>query len=283
MSLDDLNLWPDILRDALARAGDDLSQPILGARFRQLVDQSAAAHGVRFPPDAEPTLRLSELLQRYPSVVLSLARPGQDMLIVPAGRPELLTETRQSEEMVGLRPDIFNAFTRINPIRKPWYDSDQDSVAWVAEPGADGLIPIPSPTLEDEILVRRSFVESLEDERPKALLLGSLATARPLQAFSAIIRAEQLHRRWHEFRTQALVDRIQSWAHQFSLNWNEKWLTSGSIAKQNSLLDAPRASRLAQPTEVALSADSVAILSRLEPSDLARIMVPLDVVLKLLR
>lgn len=271
--------WPDVLLAAVGLAGKDISEPILGAHFRQLVAQAASAKGVAFPPASEPGLRLGELVRRYPSIVVSLSRPGQDMLLAPASRPELLTQKQKQESPTGIRSDLFVAFTRIGPSRQPWYDPEQDTVVWLeAAPETDRLVPIPSPALGDEVAIRRAFAEQIDDERVQQLLLEALAATKPLPAFTAFVRAENLQRRWHLFRTGALIERIRKWAQQFGLPWQESWLTSSESranssapGKHASMIDADSQQRFLQG------------VLRLSAEEMARISIPLDVVLKLLR
>jgi hypothetical protein len=283
--LTDNGVWAGVLSDALALAGENLAEPILGARFRHLVAQAAISRGLVFPPESEPNLRLAELVLRHPSVVISLARAGQDMLIAPADRPDLLAEKRGEGPLTGIRADFFTAFTRINPNRRPWYDPDLDAIAWLnGEPDVEKLIPVTSPTLEDELSVRSRFVEQIENEQTKELLRGALATPQPLPAFTAIVRAESLQRRWHVFRTQALAERIRLWAQQFGLHWRDQWLNSGSQIKTTVRSTGSLGrSDYSNTRGIVPSEKVIQGLLALDAEDLARISVPLDLVLKLLR
>jgi hypothetical protein len=269
----DTDPWVEVLRNALARCGDG---PVLGSRFRNLVGEEAVRLGMQFPPESDPTLRFADLIQRYPQVVTALVRPGQDLLIAPTDRPEILAGEQTTGGLVGLRPDLFAALTKINPSRHPWYDPEQDVVVWLETDshGETALIPFPKASLENELAVRREFVELEEDTRSTALLREALESPQPLQAFTAIVRAEQLQRRWHEFRTQALIERLQKWSTEFGLIWNERWLTSG--ARTRTVDRTPHHKRGAGNSETVLRS-----LLALEPSDLGRISVPLDIVLRI--
>lgn len=270
--------WRDIVRGALRL--HDGEGPILGTHFRQLVEESAKEEGLTFPPEEEPELRFGELLKRFPDVVLRLTRSGMDMLIAPAERPELLVPDHSNDQVTYLiRPDLFNAVTRVEPPKRPWYDPEEDVVIWreveAPPPSTGDLIPIPSPSTAQEVELRRAWVDSLgTDASP--LLLEALGNETPLASFHAVVRAKQLGRRWHEHRIQHLLQRLREWAEEYDLDWQEDWvLTRGELRRRGN--DDPD-----QWDRDAIE-HFAGVLGSLSPDEWSRIHIPLDLVLKMVR
>jgi len=108
--------WRAILQEALATN----PPPVVGTHFRSAVDTAAAKHELRFPPAGQPVLRFIQLLERYPDVVSILRRPGQDFLVAPSDRADLLAKGIQ-DRFFGIRNDLFQAFTIISE-NQAFYD-----------------------------------------------------------------------------------------------------------------------------------------------------------------
>jgi len=266
--------WREILRDAIQQNG---GQPCIGTKYRSAVDVAAAKQGLRFPPPSEPYLRFVELIQRYPEIVSIARRPGQDFLVAPAGRTDLLAEGVQRRPY-GIRRDLFEAFTFVGE-GHPYYDKVLDKVVW--EPDGEGSSPscvaIEPPTLEGEIKLRRDFLASLSDDPAiRDNFEKALVSPRPLQTFGIAVRERGLQRKWHAFRTERVLERIESWARSQGIAWKDAWLTEG------------RSERVSQSTNVGASSpagvhesDPVQVLfSKLDAADIQRISIPLDLVLK---
>jgi hypothetical protein len=268
--------WREILRDAVEQIG---GQPCVGTKFRSSVDAAAARQGLRFPPPNEPDLRFVELIERFPDIVSIARRPGQDFLVAPAGRTDLLAEGVQRRPY-GIRRDLFEAFTFVGDGRL-YYDKVLDKVVWQTDREAstppDSCVPIEAPTLEGEIQLRRDFVASLpEDSGIRARFEKAFTYPRPLQAFGMVVREVGVQRKWHAFRTERVIERIESWARSRAIPWKDAWLTEG------------RSERLSEPANFRASAsvgsherDPLQVLfSGLDAADIQRISIPLDLVLK---
>ena len=240
--------WRDIVREAIGGA----TQPVIGTHFRSAVRAAAIKRGLAFPPDTEPGLRLNQLIQRFPDVVTLMRRPGQDLLVVPAGRSDLLTVQSRS---FGIRRDLFEAFT-IASNNRPYYDKLNDKVIWRKPDTVDELpascVPIIPTTLDNETDLRRQFIASLAD-RPSASseLSNSLKTESRLQSFGKAVRDVKVQREWHSFRTERIVERIQSWAKNNGIAWKDAWLTAergGRAQRQDVEFETPpMAYSLARP------------------------------------
>lgn len=274
--------WREILRDAIEQVSE---QPLVGTKYRSAVDAAAAKRGLRFPLPNEPALRFVELIQRYSDVVSIARRPGQDFLVVPAGRSDLLAEGVQTRPY-GIRPDLFEAFTFVGESRA-YYDPVQDKVVWQSARGVssppESWVAIESPTLEGEIKLRRDFVESLSpDSNTRARFDEALASTRPLQAFGIVVKETGVQRKWHAFRVERVLERIESWAKSHAIDWRGAWLSE----RRNEHI-SERTNFGANPSAAANSAVATnerdaltALFSGLDAADIQRISIPLDLVLK---
>ena len=266
--------WREILREAI---GEGATEPLRGTHFRSALDASAAKHGLRFPPESEPNLKFIQLIQRYSDVVSIMRRPGQDFLVVPAGRSDLLTKGVQGR-IFGIRKDLFDAFTIVSNDRR-FYDKAADKIFWrrldtTDEPSHTG-VPIEPPTTASEIELRREFVASLSEESTRLALSDALAQPLPFSAFGKSVRGVGVQRAWHRFRTEQLSERIQRWAKDNGIEWKDAWLTEGSSERWKDAALAPSTERV--------EADALHVLfSGLDAADIQRISIPLDLVLKVI-
>lgn len=271
-------IWRSIVSTAIETAmREHPNTAISGARLRAFIVQAALTQGVSFPPADEPDLKLSQLLLRYPDVCVVARRQGQDMLVAPADRPELLTEP-VTAPLQSVRQDLFEAFTRITPTRRAFYSPLEDKVVYypVDAPMREGIEAIPATSLELELVIRREFLSSLEPAQREPLSKALLGE-NPLGEFGVAVRKERLQRAWHVYRTRQVIWRIDQWASKIGVPFRDSWVTSGAAAL------SPRVARTAAGSsgehfELTLAR----LLEGLSSEDLSRITVPLDVVLKAL-
>jgi hypothetical protein len=264
--------WHSVLSEALAQAPNEPQQ---GTSFRALVDRVAATHGLAYPPANEPNLRFVQLLQRYPDILTVVRRPGQDMLVIPAGRTDLLASKPQMLSL-RIREDLFGAFTQIRS-GMPVYDRDTDTVTWQPEEAVlpDGGVRIPKATQQGEIELRRQFSESAPADDVKSRLYEALNSSSPFYTFGKEVREMGLQPKWHVFRTERIREKMEAWANDAGLTWKDAWFTRG------------RHERI--PTRTATASNTTQVealtklLTRLGSADLQRISVPLDLVLKALQ
>jgi hypothetical protein len=267
--------WREILRDTI---NAHTVWPVPGAQFRVALNSAAHKRALQFPPAGEPRMRFVQLLERYPDVVAILRRPGQDILVAPAGRSELLAKGIQNE-FYGIRHDLFGAFTIVSENR-PYYDKAVDRVEWLnagEEPASGSTwIPVERPTSTGEVKLRRDFAESPENSASRSLLLNALESPLPFQAWSGAIKATGLQRSWHVFRTKRLQEKIQRWARDNGIEWKEAWLTERPTAftpmKSRPSFSVPLQRKDGDPVQL--------LFSGLDAADMQRISIPLDLVLK---
>jgi hypothetical protein len=267
--------WREVLRDIISTR---TAWPAPGAQLRVALNSAARKRALQFPPVGEPGLRFVQLLERYPDVVSILRRPGQDVLVAPAGRSDLLAMGIQNE-FYGIRFDLFGAFTIVSDNR-PYYDKAADRVEWFSageEPVSGGTwIPIESATSTAEVKLRRDFAESAENSASRSILLKTLEGPFPFRAWSGAIKETGLQRSWHVFRTKQLQEKIQRWARDNGIEWKDAWLTERSTAftpmKSTPSIREPLQRKDGDPVQL--------LFSGLDAADMQRISIPLDLVLK---
>lgn len=267
--------WSDVLREAI---GAEPTQPEIGTRFRQVVVDKAERLGLSFPPADEPTLRFIQFLERYPEIVSVLRRPGQDFLVVPAGKTDLLAEGIK-DRLYGIRRDLFEAFTLVSAAVR-FYNRSEDRVEWRSTGSAgeiisNGLVPIAGPSKQEAIDLRRSFAETIP-EPSRDELLAALSDSMAFQAFSRVVKTTGLQREWHIFRTKQVHDQIQQWARLNEIGWKAAWLTETPSYQGTEPFGVRGPSMRIDDNALRV------LFSRLDAADLQRISVPLDLVLKVL-
>ena len=127
-----------------------------------------------------------------------------------------------------------------------------------------------------EIQLRRDFTETLEQVATRSKLLEALTKTRALVAFGIAVRKAGLQRKWHSFRTERVLDKIQRWATDKRIEWNVMWLAerTGGYARE-------KQASLSSGTPTYAEPDPLQVLfSGLDAADIQRISIPLDLVLK---
>jgi hypothetical protein len=273
--------WQEIVKKALDRGLESSKGAVPGAKLRQIIAHIAPSYGEQYPPLGHEDEKFRDFLGHFGSLLTVFPRDGQDILVAPSDRPELLgaSETGQAQ----LRADMFEAFTRIpreSPPMEPWYERSSDRIKWqTADEATDpvNFSKIPPATLAQELEDRRAFALSLEiDSQIKGNLLGVPQDHSGLWTFTKIVKENGLSHKWHFFRFRALLRRIKSWCESENIEWREDWLRSGSVPPSSG-----------KPLNISDLIDSThrfeGFLQGLSDDDVKRISVPLDIVLKLLR
>ena len=104
------DIWKGVVASAIQSSS---SLPVIGTRFRAAINSAAEQRDLQFPPPEEPELRFIQLLLRHPDVVTVLRRPGQDFVVVPADKSELLSKGMQGK-LYGIRQAFFEAFSKVS-------------------------------------------------------------------------------------------------------------------------------------------------------------------------
>lgn len=277
--------WAPIVQAALDEylSKKMITEPVAipAAPLKPLIVRHAEQLGLAFPPPGYERLKFVDFLDLFPSVVKARRRPGQDSLVVKAANAYVLDQVVSNDlgvsnnrEHVAFRPDIFDAFTKVLPIGKfYWYSRDGDEFL-AREPGTakHSLVQIPVVTIEDAFSERRDFANTVPEHR-EALFAALDTQEYPLRAFSDAVKTRHLDRAWHLFRVDRLTKKINDWAEAAGVERNPAWEKNGarSIKPESNAITARETNAF------------LAGLMQLGPEDAKRVMVPLDIVLKLTR
>lgn len=279
--------WAPVVRAAIdeylskKRSAKPLAVP--AAPLKPLIIRHAEQRGLAFPPEGYSHLKFIDFLDLFPSVVKTQRRPGQDALVAKVEHAELLAELSVEGEhrahgdrgRTALRSDVFDAFTKILSAGEHyWYSKTNDEfVAKDAAGEEQDLVPLPPNTFEAALAERKRFADSIKNtDQQKGLLDALNDAAAPLRAFSQSLKGMHLEHAWHVFRFDRLVQEIKDWADSVGLDWNDSWTT--------------RVRRPPNEPDAVTAREANAFLAglmELGPDDAKRVMIPLDIVLKLIR
>ncbi|MGO8673714.1 MAG: hypothetical protein ACLQVD_20445 [Capsulimonadaceae bacterium] len=272
------NTWLDIIRTALNEAIGLSDAAVAGAKLRQAVARVARERGLQFPP--QDMGKFSAFVENFPADFIIQRRPGQDILVAPSGRPEMLMfEPELAEPTARVREDLFNALTKINQHEtvKAYYLPDSDTVTWLSlsEEPPSTAVELPQTSLIEELQIRRRFISStVLPQISVNVLTESLATDSPLRSFTEAVRAYGLARQWHKFRLHVLSEQLREWCVAKSIPWRSNWIASPNVLTS--------ASRSVPSPNSDSNGVFVKFASRLTNEDAARINVPLDIVIRIL-
>ena len=172
----------------------------------------------------EQGLTFSSFLDSIPEITVHRFR-GTDTLVGFDGAELLVqpgTTTRRTDGFQRIRPDVFEAFTKITS--EPYHyivDSDE----FGPEPSNSGTsIPLPMRSLDDLLQQRDAFIATLEEGEAKNELYQAIKwSASPLSAFQRTVKTFGLGGRWHDFRFKTMRDEILAWADAKSINASPEW------------------------------------------------------------
>lgn len=265
--------WNEVFQEAFTAAWGDQPRPIPGAKFRQIVAKIVSARGSVFPPPNSG--KFSKFLGNFPEMLLVQGHPGEDVLVVPADRPDLLASGKGLSGRV--RADIFTALTRFTNSSSFYFNPKTDSILEVksGDVAPPDAIALPPTTFEGEVGLRKDFAR--ETDIPESLrfeLLQSLDAPRPLTSFSEALRIHGLSKEWHHYRVGVVVEKLRLWAAENKLLWSPSWL----MDSESTVTAAPIPSVRFEQDMLSLIQ---ALAGQVSEADISRISVPLDIVLKL--
>ena len=282
MTAQELSQWTEIVHQALQGYFDLKSQgeprAVPGAPLKPLVMKHAAAQGLIYPPPEFQNKKFSDFLQALPGAVITQRRSGQDLLVAPAGRPDLFdasAELKSDIQSVVFRPDVFKAFTKIHAEsgRRFWYSKSEDAfVEGHSDTIETNLVPVESSTQQTALEERRAFTQKLKlDDNTANDLLSTLSDPTgAMGRFSAKVKELRLERHWHQFRAERVHRNLQAWASAHNIAFSANWLETQKPPTQDNVSSRETNAFLAG-------------LMHLGPDDAKRVLVPLDIVLKVLR
>ena len=272
--------WEAILDLALNEVTSLEGTSVGGSKFRAYVTKIAEQQGVSFPPDGMQSF--STFLESFPHKLIVQRTPGRDIQIVPIDRPELLTASTSPNTRARVREDFFSALTTIpNPATPSdfFYMPQTDRIERIAEgeqvdPSA---VPLPATSFEREVSIRADFARAIEPGLEASTLLESLAGRKPLANFTNTVRAHGMSKQWHQFRLEHLVRDLKDWSDQRAVPWQPSWISGAPERTVAVALPSISDSSSAPMNDL-----FAAFVGKLSAEDMARINVPLDLVLKLL-
>lgn len=282
MTAQELSQWTEIVHKALQSYFDLKShgepRAVPGAPLKPLVMKLAAAHGLIYPPPEFENKKFSDFLQALPDVIVTQRRSGQDLLVAPAGRLDLFdasAELKSDTQSVVFRPDVFKAFTKIHtePDRRFWYAKSEDAFVEGQSDASDAnLLPVESSTQQTAIEERQAFTQQLKlDDNTARDLLSTLSDpVGAMGRFSAKVKELRLERQWHQFRAKRVHRSLQEWASAHNIAFSANWLKTQIHPTPDNVSSRETNAFLAG-------------LMHLGPEDAKRVLVPLDIVLKVLR
>lgn len=282
MTAHELSKWTEIVHHALQSYFDLKShgepRAVPGAPLKPLVMKLAAEQGLIYPPPDFQNKKFSDFLQALPEAVITQRRSGQDLLVAPAGRLDLFdasADMKSEIQSLVFRPDVFKAFTKIQaePGRRFWYSKSEDAFVEGQSDTIDAnLIPVESSTQQTALEERQGFTHEMKlDGDTASELLSTLSD--PIGAmgrFSAKVKELRLERQWHQFRADRVKRNLQAWASVHNIAFSTDWLEIQKPLTQDSVSSRETNAFLAG-------------LMHLGPEDAKRVLVPLDIVLKVLR
>jgi hypothetical protein len=274
--------WEQIVADALKVGLKNLSGPVPGAKLRELIVKTAHSRDLEYPPTGHEQESFGDFLKHFDSIVIVRRRKGRDLLAAPADMPQLLAEATENDE-TRLREDIFEAFTRIPrgvPPAEPWYAVSDDKIVWLLPTelsGSGELVKILPATLEQELSERKTFIQSADIAlETKGQIATSFDAHSALGSFSKLVKAHGLAQIWHRHRFQTVVRRIRAWCAATGVPWREEWVSSSDGSKLPILARADMQSKNQRYL-------FERFVENLTEEDLRRILVPLDIVLKVIK
>lgn len=267
--------------DYLSKKTGGAPAPVPAAPLKPLLARHAELLGLTFPPEGHERIKFVDFLDLFPGTVKTQRRPGQDALVAKIADAHVLEEASKAAEQLDaarlprtIRQDVFQAFTMKPPVGsdRHWYSRELDKFLQAPAGADEGWLPVPTPTLEMALADRRAFAEAQPAAMKEALLAALNQPTSQFEAFGLEIKRQLLGRAWHLFRLRRVVMRATEWAKSQGLTWNPSWERASESTGQESN------SITARETNAFLAG-----LMQLGPEDAKRVMVPLDIVLRLLR
>jgi len=256
--------WRDIVQEAVnaevVKRGGSVPGAVLKVAVERLADREL------------PAVRFADFLKEFSDIISVIPRKGQDMLVIPKGDMRLLSK---SNGIINIRHDMHKAFSQIDEGKNAYYNKESKYVEWFSaneKPFGSKFVPIPHRTEEAEIKIRQQFANTFTDTNTSQQLISTLSTSRnTLGAFSAKLRELNLFNDWLIYRSNELLERIRQWAGENFIYWDDSWIQAHE-------------EEFSLTTRAEFEGDKfISALASLNVEDLSRIVVPMDIVLKLVK
>jgi hypothetical protein len=276
------SIWKEVLLAALERGKGDGASAISGSKLRGLIANVARERNLEFPPLEFARQKFAKFLSHFEDsgCIVIRVREGQDVLVAPSDEPErLVVVPGSAEQATGLRHDLFSAFSTVST-QRAFYRKDDDRFVWFPKetmPSPEH-VAVPEVTFEGLAQDCAAFANTISSVEQKAIFEDALAQPRSLTAFTAAVRELRLQSHWHSFRVKQLLERIGNWADAKGIAFQSSWITNSVDGKQKASPEA--GTNLASSKE--RRSQWLQMIQALSDNDLSRVMVPMDIVAKLL-
>jgi hypothetical protein len=258
-----LREWRDIVQEAVnsevAKRGGSVPGSTLKIAILRLAGREV------------PSGKFADFLKQFSDIISIIHRQGQDILVIPK---ENVFLPNKDGDVLNIRHDMYKAFAFVDDTKTAYYNRELKYIEWFSaneKPVGSQFVPIPPRTVEAEIKVREQFANTINQDEGEQLLFA-LTTVNRLGAFSTKLRELNLFQEWLSYRSKELLERIRRWASENSVYWDDSWIQSRT---ENVL--SPFVIQDIENNKLA------AALAGLGKEDMSRIVIPLDLVLKLLK
>ena len=208
-----------------------------GAILRQRMEDLAPAAGLDLSQAIdEAGLQFGQIIASL-SEVRVIRTSGTDMYVglKGAAMPDLPPQSKvsrrrefQSSEREWIRPDVYEAFTRVIEGLYFYIPSSDEFTREVSNRLPDTYVEVPSIDLSKLVAQREEFAATLPDGALKNNLLSSIQdSTKPLSDFRQAIWRNHLSRAWHEHLIATLKADIVSWANDRDIPVLREWFTQG--------------------------------------------------------
>lgn len=215
--------WESLTVDALRDLGADAVM-VSGAKLRQRMVEMGLQRAFDVVGHVERSgSSFSKLTAQVEGVTVQ-PRLGSDVLIGlgSARAPDGAAPLDSSKPRHGaLRKDVYEAFTRIAPIRYVYLPGSDKFVQ--ANQAEGKTVEVTSPTLTSLIEIRRQFVATLPQETQQPLLDALNHSSNPLSKFRSALVAGDLFDQWSSKYAEAIKSQVIEWAKQNHLTPRDAW------------------------------------------------------------
>jgi len=178
--------------------------PVTGAALATELKKRAAAASINLPETLKGERTTFLQFVRNSKVVEPIERPQRDFLVHRKG--DVSVDTIESRDAVSLRPDIYDAFTKLRR-EAIYYNRDLDRF----EPQNNGGPAVSPISITDAIKPREIYAQQ-QDPAIRDEWLALLGQSQPLRRFAKAVQERKLTEAWRTYFSRYTSDRMKAWA-----------------------------------------------------------------------
>ena len=221
-----------LIVSALQLASERYGRPVRGSKFKLLLRELQP----QFDERALGHVNLRSFLAQFPDVV-TVVHDGFDIVPQPVSpsdatvpEPCALEHTGEVSvaKMKRIRPDVWRAFTFVDPATARYYDREGGRAVMIGlqqaehEPEStqalrhsiasapDRFISISPISSSEHLAVMREFVERVPDKEQRDALNSALSSTLWFRAFMNALRSD-FEPNWKMYWTERVLTRIEAW------------------------------------------------------------------------